>query len=120
MTQISAVQQRVVMPRYLNDNGDLFGGDAMKWMDEVAYLAAHKYTDQKLVTVTVEKIRFLKPVKEGDFIEIKAEVNEVRGLRLMIKVVIEKGIQNQEKQITAIDAMFVFAAVDERGRPVRL
>ena len=117
---IIAMQQRVVMPRYLNDNGDLFGGDAMKWMDEVAYIAARKYTDQKIVTVTVEKIRFLKPVKDGDFIEIKAEVKEVMGARLMIKVLIEKGIQNSKELVTVMDAMFVFAALDERGRPVRL
>ncbi|TVQ14936.1 MAG: acyl-CoA thioesterase [Bacteroidetes bacterium] len=117
---IIAMQQRVVMPRYLNDNGDLFGGDAMKWMDEVAYIAARKYTNQKLVTVTVEKIRFLKPLKAGDFIEIRAEVKELRGVKLMVQVVIEKGIQNPEEIIIAMDAMFVFAAVDENGRPVRI
>ena len=117
---IIAMQQRVVMPRYLNDNGDLFGGDAMKWMDEVAYIAARKYTDQKLVTVSVEKIRFLKPLKAGDFIEIRAEVQELRGVKLMIKVVIEKGIQKPDVQETAMDALFVFAAVDESGRPVRI
>ena len=39
-------QFRVVFPKYLNSNGTLFGGKAMQWLDEVAFIAATRYSRQ--------------------------------------------------------------------------
>ena len=49
-------QTRVIFPSTLNTQDSLFGGNIMKWMDEVAYITAVRYEREKMVTVSVEGI----------------------------------------------------------------
>ena len=46
----------------------------MQWMDEVAYITATRYTRTKMVTTSIEKIRFLKPVNSNTIIELIEEL----------------------------------------------
>ncbi|MCZ6665748.1 MAG: hypothetical protein O7B81_10610 [Gammaproteobacteria bacterium] len=32
---------RIVLPEYLNDQGNLFGGYLLKWIDEFAYITVN-------------------------------------------------------------------------------
>lgn len=41
-------QFKAIFPNTLNANETLFGGQAMKWMDEVAYITATRFTRQKM------------------------------------------------------------------------
>ena len=52
-------QFKAIFPNTLNANETLFGGQAMKWMDEVAYITATRFTRQKMFTVNTENIYFL-------------------------------------------------------------
>lgn len=61
-------QSRIVFPGDLNDHDTLFGGKAMQWMDEVAYITAIRYSGKKMVTVTVNEVYFLNPVKSGSIV----------------------------------------------------
>ncbi len=40
-------QFKVIFPSTLNDHDTLFGGTAMQWMDEVAYITATRFTRKK-------------------------------------------------------------------------
>jgi acyl-CoA hydrolase len=120
MKETIAVQNRIVWPRYLNDRGNLFGGECMKWMDEVAYIAAKRFTRKNMVTVSVGKIRFIAPAKEGDMVNVKAEIAEVGRVKLTVQCFIEKIDIQSELSETIVEATFIFAAVDETGSPVRL
>lgn len=51
-------QFKAIFPDSLNANGTLFGGQAMKWMDEVAYITATRFTRQRMFTVNTENIYF--------------------------------------------------------------
>ena len=44
-------QYRVVFPKHLNSNGTFFGGEAMQWLDEVAFITATRFTRQRMITV---------------------------------------------------------------------
>ena len=41
-------QFKAIFPNTLNANETLFGGEAMKWMDEVAYITATRFTRQRM------------------------------------------------------------------------
>jgi acyl-CoA hydrolase len=42
-----------VLPEFLNDQGFLFGGNLLKWVDESAYITASlEFPGNRLVTVT--------------------------------------------------------------------
>mgnify|MGYP002619629903 CR=1 FL=1 len=120
MEKYTAIQSRVVWPCYLNDRGNLFGGEAMKWMDEVAYITAQRYTPRDVVTVSVDNIRFLKPLKMGDVANVVGRVVDAGPVKLTIRVEIHKEIPHSGTTEKSLEATFIFAAVDENERPVRL
>ena len=60
-------QFKVIIPGVLNAHNTLFGGIAMQWMDEVAYITATRFTRQKVVTVSSDKINFRHAVPYGNY-----------------------------------------------------
>lgn len=56
-------------------NGNLFGGNMLAWMDEIATIYAMKKTKQhNLVTLRFGEIRFNHPVKVNDVVDFYGEV----------------------------------------------
>ena len=82
---------KAIFPNSLNANDTLFGGLAMKWMDEVAYITATRFTRQSMFTVNTENIKFLKAVCPNSIVEIVgkienlAENEEIKSARFMGK-----------------------------------
>lgn len=113
-------QAKVIFPNTLNDHDTLFGGTAMQWMDEVAYITAIRLTREKMVTVSVEKIKFIQPIKSGTIVETIGKVINIKGLKIEIKVEIWVEEMFTENKFKAIEAMFIFAAVNEMNNPIRL
>jgi len=74
-------QCKAIFPGSLNANETLFGGQAMQWMDEVAYITATRFTRKKMFTVSTDNIKFLKTVSTGMFVEIVGKVEKV-GMEL--------------------------------------
>lgn len=113
-------QFKAIFPNTLNANETLFGGIAMKWLDEVAYISATRFTRQRMVTINTENIKFLKAVNPNTIVEIVGRVEKAGAVRLKVKVelfVEEMYGQGREK---AIEGIFVFASLDENKRPKRI
>lgn len=68
-------QCKIVFPNVLNDHDTLYGGFAMQWMDEVAYITATRFTKMKMVTVSTSEIHFRNAIKSGTIAEIKGKVS---------------------------------------------
>jgi len=80
-------QTRLIFPEALNPHYTLFGGMALKWMDEVAYMTAMQYCNKEMVTVSVENVHFILPVKAGKIIDIEGKfVKRIRNVKLMVRV----------------------------------
>lgn len=113
-------QFKVVFPKHLNPNGTFFGGEAMQWMDEVAFITATRYTRQRMITVKIENVRFLKPIRPNTILEITGRIVKTGNVKIFIKVEVfseDMFSQNREK---AIEADFVFAACNDDLSPVPL
>jgi acyl-CoA hydrolase len=111
-------QDRIVFPNALNDHDTLFGGIAMQWMDEVAYITAIRFTKNKMVTVAAEKIQFLFPIEAGAIVEVVGKVEKVGSVKIIIQVEILAQDMITGIITTATRAMFTFATVDEANRPI--
>lgn len=113
-------QCRVILPGLLNDHGILFGGTAMQWMDEVAYITATRYSKKRMVTVSVERINFILPVYSGKIVEVIGTIKKVENVKLKVQVelYIEDMYSNNRQK--AMEALFIFAAVDHNHKPVPL
>jgi acyl-CoA hydrolase len=111
-------QFRMVMPQSLNDNGNLFGGTAMQWMDEVAYITATRFTRMKVVTVGVENLKFRKAIKPGSMVEVIGRVLVARRVKITIQVEIFVENTDSDFREKAVEAVFTFAAVNHENKPI--
>jgi acyl-CoA hydrolase len=113
-------QFRMVYPCSLNDNNIFFGGTALKWMDEVAYITAQRFSKMKMVTVSIENVNFHKAIYQGTMVEIIGKVSNIRNVK--IDVGIEVFIENRTdgNREIAIDGVFTFAVINENNKPVRI
>ncbi|MFN4073477.1 MAG: acyl-CoA thioesterase [Thermus sp.] len=108
-----------VFPGETNHYGTLFGGTALAWMDQAAFVAATRHARRKVVTVHSDAVDFKHPVPLGAIVELKAQVVEVG--RTSMRVEVEMWVEPIEPGVEAYLAAkggFVLVAVDEEGRPV--
>ena len=113
-------QFKVIFPNTLNAHDTLFGGTAMQWMDEVAYITATRFTRMKMVTISTDKMNFKKPIKSGTIAEIIGRVIKVGILKLEIKVEIFVEEMFSQKRFKAVDAIFTFTAIDSNHKLIKI
>jgi len=113
-------QCKAIFPNTLNANETLFGGQAMQWMDEVAYITATRFTRQKMFTVNTENIKFLRTVSPNSFIEVIGKIEDIGRVKLKVKVDIYVEAMYGHEREKAIEGVFVFAALDEDLKPKRI
>ncbi len=108
---------KMVFSNTTNNYGTLFGGNAMQLMDEVAFIAATRFSRKKMVTVSSSQIDFKKPIPENTIIELIASVLRVGRTSLDIQVHIYKEEMYENRREQAISGCFTFVALDENKRP---
>lgn len=111
-------QFRMVFQNALNDNGNLFGGCAMQWMDEVAYITAIRFTRMKVVTVVVGNLKFKKAIKMGEMVEIIGRVVKAGKVKIEIQVEIYVETRDSDHREKAVEATFTFAAINDDYKPI--
>lgn len=111
---------KAVFPNNTNHYDTLFGGTAMQLMDEVAFIAATRFTRRKVVTVSSDKIDFNMPIPAGTIIELIGRVTYIGTTSLKVKVDIFIEEMYREQRDKAITGTFTFVAIDENKRPVKI
>ena len=117
-TPRGALTVRVIaMPADTNANGDIFGGWVMSRMDQAGGIAGVERARGRVVTVSVDAMTFLKPMRVGDVLEVFTDVESVG--RTSMKIHIESWAMrfrtHHRDKVT--DATFTFVAIDEDGKP---
>lgn len=68
---------KLVLRGDLNQNGYLYGGNLLKWIDEYAWIAATlDYPGSSFVTVALDKVIFKKSVNEGAILKFNIEKSQ--------------------------------------------
>jgi len=107
----------LVLPSHTNALGTIFGGVVVGWIDIAAAIAAQRYARSPVVTVSIDYLHFINPIKVGYTVKIKAQVSYVGTTSMEIEVDVEA-----ENAITgdcrpATKAYLTFVAVDKNGKP---
>jgi acyl-CoA thioesterase YciA len=105
------------MPADTNANGDIFGGWVLSQMDVAGGIASAEYANGRVVTIAIDAMTFIRPVKVGDVLCVYTSIDKVG--RTSMKVHIEawarrRGTHDRDK---VTDATFTYVAIDENGRP---
>ncbi len=114
-SQVTLSQQ--MMPSDANPLGNVHGGYIMKLVDEAGGLAAMRHARRPVVTVAVDSMSFLSPVKVGHLLTLRSAVNWVghTAIEVGVRVEAENPITGE---ITHTNSAFaVYVALDDEGRP---
>ncbi|RCH56234.1 acyl-CoA thioesterase [Mucilaginibacter hurinus] len=111
---------KAVFPNTTNHYDTLFGGMAMHLMDEVAFIAATRFSRKRCVTVSSDRIDFNKPIPAGTIVELIAKVVHVgnTSLKVLVEIFVEE--MYSEGREKAITGTFTFVAVDEHKNPIKV
>lgn len=109
---------KAVFPNTTNHYDTLFGGTALQWMDEVAFITATRYSRMKMVTVSSDKIDFSCPIPSGTIVELTGEVIRVGRTSMKVRVDIFVEEMYSDHREKAISGTFTFVAVDENRKAV--
>ncbi len=112
------VIRTIAMPADTNPSGDIFGGWIMSQMDLGSGILASKTARCRVVTVAVEGMSFLQPVRVGDTIACYARVESIGRSSMKIPVEVWAQRYRQTERTLVTRAVFTYVAVDESGRPV--
>src|SRR3954452_12352129 len=114
------VVQTIAMPRDTNRNGDIFGGWLVSQMDLGGAILASKISKARVVTVAMEGMSFLQPVRVGDTVARYARIDRVgtSSMRIPIEAWANRFMTGEEVRVT--EAVFVYVAVDAGGKPISI
>lgn len=105
-------------PGDVNFGGKVHGGAVMRWIDQAGYACAVGWSGRYCVTAYVGGIRFVRPVKVGDIVEVRARVARTGRTSLQVAVEVSAGDPRRAERTQTTDCIIVFVAVDDDGRPV--
>ena len=107
----------IAMPADTNANGDIFGGWVMSQMDIAGGIAGVDRAQGRVVTVSVDGMTFIRPVRVGDVLCVYTQVTAIG--RTSMKIGIEAWARrfrcDFREKVT--EATFTFVAIDDEGRP---
>ncbi|MDQ3120155.1 MAG: acyl-CoA thioesterase [Verrucomicrobiota bacterium] len=112
------VIQTIAMPKDTNPNGDIFGGWLMSQMDLGSGILAAKTAKARVVTVAMEGMSFLQPVRVGDTVACYAWVERIgrTSMTIPVEVWVRRFMDGRLVRVTR--GVFTYVAIDEAGKPI--
>ena len=79
-------QQYLICPAHINHYGRLFGGQLLKWIDELAGIVAIRHCGATVTTAAIDNLQFQAPAYTGDMIVLRGIVTGVGRSSMEIRV----------------------------------
>ncbi len=109
--------QTLAMPADTNANGDIFGGWLVSQMDLAAGVLAKRISRGRVVTVAINSMSFLKPVRVGDVVSCHVDLIKTgkTSMTIAVEVWVMRSDSGERHQVT--EGTFVVVAIDNKGKP---
>lgn len=104
-------------PTDVNFGGKVHGGAVMKWIDQAAYACAAGWSGMYCVTVYVGGIRFEKPIRIGQMVEVRARVVLTGSTSMHMLVEVSAHDLLSDETVQATRCIIVFVGIDAQGKP---
>ncbi|MCA9576240.1 MAG: acyl-CoA thioesterase [Polyangiales bacterium] len=106
----------MVLPQHTNVVGTAFGGVIMSWVDICAAIAAQRHCGEVAVTARVDAMEFHAPIRLGDVVCLRAQVNAAFGSSMEVGVLVEREDRRTRERTKCVESFLTFVNVIE-GRP---
>ena len=110
----------ICLPNDSNTLGNMLGGHVMHLVDLCGAVAAMRHARTAVVTASIDQMTFLLPVRIGELVQLKSQVNRVfrTSMEVGVKVWVEN-LQSATLRHTS-SAYLTFVALDKAGNRVVL
>lgn len=111
---------QLVLPEHTNAIGTIFGGTVVAWIDTAAAICAFRHCRTMCVTASMDAIDFISPVKLGQIVILRANVNYTgrTSMEIGVRVMSEDPLTGTQSHTAS--AYLTFVAVDKGGKPVEV
>jgi acyl-CoA hydrolase len=97
--------------------GNVHGGILMKLVDEVGGIAAARHAQRPVVTVAIDSVTFISPIRVGDLVVLMATLTWVGRTSMEVEVHVEAENLFTGERTHTNSAYVVYVALDDDGRP---
>jgi len=120
MQDTITVKSAQVFPPDTNYYGTLFGGKLMAHIDDVASISATRFARNPTVTASTDSVDFIRPIKVGDTVTLKAMVTYTgrSSMEVFVRVTSENLVTGSE-EVAAL-SFLTFVAIDQNGKTVEV
>jgi acyl-CoA hydrolase len=116
----AVLMTELVLPSHTNAQGTIFGGVVMSWIDIAGAIASQRHARVPVVTVSIDYLHFIVPIKIGYVVQIRAHVTYAGRTSMEVEVVVDAENANTGEKRRATHAYLTYVAVDEFGRPKKV
>ncbi len=110
---------KLVMPENLNHFGYLFGGYMLKWVDEIAWIAATlDFPNFTFVTIGMDKIEFKKSVRQGSILRFLTRQVHVGRTSVTYRVDVMPGDLAASDELSIFSTNVTMVRVDSTGQKI--
>lgn len=109
---------QVMFPSDANQAGNVHGGTIMKLIDTAAGIAAIRHCRTNIVTASMDRLDFYKPVFVGELVILRASINYVGTTSMEIGVRVEAEEIMTGKVRHTNSAYLTMVSMDENRKPM--
>ncbi len=107
-------------PEHANLLGNVHGGEIMKLVDEAGALCAMRHAQNAVVTVAIDSMTFVSPVRIGDVILMTATLKYVGRTSMEVEIQVRAEDPLLGATTHTNSAYAVYVALDKNGRPTKI
>ena len=112
-------QQYLICPAHINSYGRLFGGQLLKWIDELAGIVAIRHCGTTVTTAAIDNLRFQAPAFSGDLVVLRGEITYAGRTSMEIRVdTYREALDGSREMINR--AYIDMVSIDREGRPMEV
>jgi len=107
----------IAMPRDANASGAIFGGWTLSQMDLAGGTFAAQRAKGRVATVSIEAMRFLRPVEVGDEVSCYCSVAHTGETSVAVKIETWTRSRDGGEAEKVTEGVFTYVALGEDGQP---
>lgn len=112
-------QQYLICPAHINHYGRLFGGQLLKWIDELAGIVAIRHCGAIVTTAAIDNLQFQAPAYTGDMIVLQGMVTYVGRTSMEVRVdTYREALDGTREMINR--AYIDMVSIDSKGQPMEV
>jgi len=112
-------QQYLISPAHINHYGRLFGGQLLKWIDELAGIVAIRHCGATITTAAIDNLQFKAPAYTGDMVVLQGQITYVGRTSMEVRVDTYREALDGSRQM--INRAYIdMVSIDCNGRPLEV